>query len=170
MSSLARSGHGGEGWSSTKAAAPTWFVSARCLAPGSARSEHTRSAHKLGKQQNPGPAGAGKQDGVGWRGFARGSVVFCPLPWPQQVYSPACTEESSVHAHSSFQHSGNCLHRWSSGQECEALKGEETQTFGCALQTPLSLQDLKSCKLKSTKNELLLPAQCPSSSFCLLCC
>lgn len=137
-STLAWSGHGGDGRSSTKAAAPTRVVSARGSTPGSAHSEHTRGAHKLGKQQAPGPAGAGKQDGAERRGFACGSPQFIPPPRPQPVFFPACAEESSVHARSSFQHSARCLHRWSSGQEWEALKGEETQTFGCALQTPLS--------------------------------
>lgn len=66
--------------------------------------------------------------------FPCGSPGFgVPWPGPSRFISlPALRR-----AQSSFQNSGNCLHRWSSGQECEA-KGEETQTFGCALQTSLS--------------------------------
>lgn len=116
---------------------PSWFGSARCSTPGSAGSRQNRSAHKVGKQRNPGPAGSGKQDGAEWRGFTGGSPGVCvPCPGPSRFISlPALSRAlCTLRAPSS---SGGCLHRWSSGQECEP-RGRKPRLLDFALQTPLS--------------------------------
>lgn len=156
------SGHGGEGWGSTRAAAPLGLslpdVHQQVLlalnrpgAPTNSASSKILALLELGSRM-------GLSGGV----FPVSPRFSVPCPGPSRFVSlPALRR-----AQSSFQHSGNCLHRGSSGQECE-VKGRKPKLL-VVLCKPHS--DLKSSKFKSTRNKLLLPAQCPSSSFCLLCC